>query len=62
MTIPESLFMLYQMTFAIITVALVAGSVADEAIRFSAFLFVQRFSGCFWSMCRSRIGSGAADF
>ena len=28
-TIPESLFMLYQMTFAIITVALVAGSVAD---------------------------------
>src|SRR5262249_17874034 len=28
-TIPESLFMIYQMTFAIITVALVAGSVAD---------------------------------
>src|ERR1700681_3003279 len=27
-TIPESLFMLYQMTFAIITVVLVAGSVA----------------------------------
>ena len=36
-TIPESLFMLYQMTFAIITVALVAGSVADR-MRFSAFL------------------------
>jgi Amt family ammonium transporter len=36
-TIPEALFMLYQMTFAIITVALVAGSVADR-IRFSAFL------------------------
>jgi Amt family ammonium transporter len=36
-TIPESLFMLYQMTFAIITVALVAGSVADR-LRFSAFL------------------------
>src|SRR5450756_2493639 len=36
-TIPESLFMLYQMTFAIITVALVAGSVADR-IRFSAYL------------------------
>ena len=35
-TIPESLFMLYQMTFAIITVALVAGSVADR-MRFSAF-------------------------
>jgi len=36
-TIPECLFMLYQMTFAIITVALVAGSVADR-MRFSAFL------------------------
>jgi Amt family ammonium transporter len=36
-TIPESLFMIYQMTFAIITVALVAGSVADR-MRFSAFL------------------------
>ncbi len=36
-TIPESLFMLYQMTFAVITVALVAGSVADR-LRFSAFL------------------------
>src|ERR1044072_4659717 len=37
-TIPESLFMIYQMTFAIITVALVAGSVADR-LRFSAFLW-----------------------
>src|ERR1700758_5568413 len=37
-TIPEALFMLYQMTFAIITVALVAGSVADR-MRFSAYLF-----------------------
>jgi Amt family ammonium transporter len=36
-TIPESLFMLYQMTFAIITVALVAGGVADR-MRFSAFV------------------------
>jgi ammonium transporter, Amt family len=36
-TIPESLFMIYQMTFAIITVALVAGSVADR-MRFSAYL------------------------
>jgi Amt family ammonium transporter len=36
-TIPEALFMLYQMTFAIITVALVAGSVADR-IRFPAYL------------------------
>jgi Amt family ammonium transporter len=36
-TIPEALFMLYQMTFAIITVALVAGSVADR-MRFSAYI------------------------
>jgi Amt family ammonium transporter len=35
--IPESLFMAFQMTFAIITVALVAGSVADR-MRFSAFM------------------------
>ena len=37
-TIPEMLFMFYQMTFAIITVALVAGSVADR-MRFSAFIW-----------------------
>ena len=37
-TIPEALFMLYQMTFAIITVALVGGSVA-ERISFSAFVW-----------------------
>ncbi len=37
-TIPEALFMIYQMTFAIITVALVAGSVADR-MRFSAWLW-----------------------
>lgn len=36
-TIPEALFVMYQMTFAIITVALVAGSVADR-MRFSAFV------------------------
>ncbi len=36
-TIPEALFMLYQMTFAIITVALVSGAVADR-MRFSAWL------------------------
>jgi Amt family ammonium transporter len=41
-TIPESLFMIYQMTFAIITVALVAGSVADR-LRFSAFLWFCAF-------------------
>jgi ammonium transporter, Amt family len=36
--IPEILLMAYQMTFAIITVALVAGSVADR-MRFSAFVW-----------------------
>jgi Amt family ammonium transporter len=36
-TIPESLFMIYQMTFAIITVALVSGAVVDR-MRFSAFV------------------------
>src|SRR6185295_12164131 len=36
--IPEALFMIYQMTFAVITVALVAGSVADR-MRFSAFVW-----------------------
>src|SRR5256886_8192461 len=37
-TIPEVLFMFYQMTFAIITVALIAGAVADR-MRFSAFVW-----------------------
>ncbi len=37
-SIPEALFMIYQMTFAVITTALVAGSVADR-MRFSAFLW-----------------------
>ena len=58
-TIPESVFMIYQMTFAVITVALVAGSVADR-MRFSAFLWFVAL----WllsSMCRSRTGCGAAD-
>lgn len=36
-TIPEALFALYQMTFAVITVALVAGSVADR-MRFSSYV------------------------
>ena len=35
--LPESLFMAFQMTFAIITVALIAGSVADR-MKFSAFV------------------------
>jgi len=37
-TIPEMLFMAYQMTFAVITVALVGGSVAGR-MRFSAFVW-----------------------
>jgi ammonium transporter, Amt family len=56
--IPESLFMIFQMTFAIITVALISGSVADR-MKFSAFV-CSRSCGCSSSMCRSRIGSGAA--
>jgi Amt family ammonium transporter len=37
-TIPEALFMIYQMTFAVITVALISGAVADR-MRFSAFVW-----------------------
>ena len=37
MTIPESLYMMYQMTFAIITPALIAGAFCDR-IKFSAML------------------------
>jgi Amt family ammonium transporter len=37
-TIPEALFMLYQMTFAVITVALVGGAVADR-MSFSSFVW-----------------------
>ena len=51
--------MIYQMTFAIITVALVAGSVADR-MRFSAFLWFAARLAASSSMCRSRIGCGAA--
>ena len=36
-SIPESLFMLFQMTFAIITVAIISGSIA-ERMKFSSFL------------------------
>lgn len=36
-TIPHSLFMLFQMTFAVLTVAIIAGGVA-ERMKFSAFL------------------------
>jgi Amt family ammonium transporter len=36
-TIPESLFVIFQMTFAIITVAIMSGSVADR-MKYSAFM------------------------
>ncbi len=36
-TIPEALFVIYQMTFAVITCALIGGAVADR-MKFSAFL------------------------
>ncbi len=36
-TIPEALFVLYQMTFGVIAVALIAGSVADR-MRFSSYM------------------------
>ena len=41
-TIPETVFIAYQMTFAIITCALIAGSVADR-MKFSAFLVFVTF-------------------
>jgi Amt family ammonium transporter len=44
-TIPESVFMMFQMTFAIITPALIAGSFADR-MKFSALLW---FTGL-WSL------------
>ena len=59
-TIPEALFVIYQMTFAIITVALVAGSVADR-MRFSSYVL---FASAGLRSCtfRSRTGCGAAAF
>src|SRR5258706_12732118 len=37
-TIPESVYMFFQMTFAIITPALIAGALADR-MKFSAFMW-----------------------
>lgn len=48
-TIPESLFMVFQMTFAIITVAIMAGAFA-ERMKFSAFLvFVALWVVCVYA-------------
>lgn len=69
-TIPESLFMVFQMTFAIITVAIMAGAFA-ERMKYSAFLL---FVGlwvlvvyapiCHWVWASSGwlFGAGALDF
>lgn len=43
-TIPESVFMLFQMTFAVISVAIISGAFA-ERVKFSAMMW---FSGCWF--------------
>ena len=58
-TIPQTVFMIYQCMFAVITPALIAGAFA-ERVRFRAFV---AFS-LFWSIqstTRSATGSGAAE-
>ena len=57
-TIPESVFMTFQMTFAIITPALIAGAFADR-MKFSAMLWFMAL-WLLWSTRRSPIGCGAA--
>jgi len=56
--IPESVFFMFQMTFAIITPALIVGAY-PERIKFGPVLLF-RACGLFWSTRRSPIGSGAA--
>ena len=51
-TIPEVLFFCFQMTFAIITPALIVGTFA-ERMKFSAMLLFSASSGWSWSTCRS---------
>ncbi|MBL8589563.1 MAG: ammonium transporter [Methylobacteriaceae bacterium] len=68
-TIPELLFMAYQMTFAVITCALVGGAVADR-MKFSAFLafcvlwlFVVYVPSAHWVWGGGFLGSmGVLDF
>ncbi len=68
-TIPELLFAAYQMTFAVITCALVAGAVADR-LKFSAFLlfsavwlFVVYVPSAHWVWGGGFLGSmGVLDF
>ncbi len=58
-TIPEMLFMAYQMTFAVITCALVGGAVADRHEVFRLSRSSAR-CGCSSSTSRPRTGCGAA--
>src|SRR5438094_10152409 len=51
LTIPESVYMMFQMTFAIITPALIAGAFADR-MKFSAMLW---FMGLWSVLIYSRI-------
>ena len=68
-TIPEMLFMAYQMTFAVITCALVGGAVADR-LRFSAFtlfcvvwLFIVYIPSAHWVWGGGFLGAmGVIDF
>jgi Amt family ammonium transporter len=68
-TIPEMLFMAYQMTFAVITCALVGGAVADR-LRFSAFtlfcvvwLFIVYIPSAHWVWGGGFLGTmGVIDF
>ena len=60
-TIPESVFMIFQMTFAIITPALIVGAFA-ERMKFSALLWFMAHLVTGWSMHRSRTGSGAGGW
>ena len=58
--VPETAFALFQMTFAIITPALIVGAFTERA-KFS-FVLSFRHCGSWWFTCRSRIGCGAAAF
>lgn len=69
-TIPEVLFVIFQMTFAIITVAIISGSVADR-IKFSAWLaFITAWvllvyapiTHWVWAPTGWLFGEGALDF
>ena len=57
-SIPETVFAMFQLTFAIITPALVIGAYA-ERVKFSGMLCFSTCCGCCSSMRRSRTGCGA---